>query len=138
MRDCPALPQSIVLANLINRYLKVLPPACLCLYCTHYIYIGDNIYVVATYEFASEASYANTLVGGETCNALTVTNDLYKESLETFILWLESEDSAVCFARDQALFLVPSNDGNYTILILVFFDMCVGCGVGAVVATSKL
>ena len=64
------------------------------------------------YELASEATYANTVYGGETCMELAVNNDRYKENLETFILWLESEDPAVCFARDQALFLVPSNDGN--------------------------
>lgn len=64
-----------------------------------------------------EANFTNTLDGGQTCNDIDVTEDFYKEGLETFILWLESDDAAVCFGRDQALLLVPSNDGKYMMII---------------------
>lgn len=68
--------------------------------------------LAAAYELASLASYDNTLDGGRSCNLIGATNDLYKESLETLVLWLQSEDPAVCFGRDQALLFVPANDGE--------------------------
>ena len=73
---------------------------------------GDNIYVLETYELAVGASFDNTLSEEETCNDIYVSEDFYKEGLETFVLWLEANESYIFFGRDQALFLVPSNDGN--------------------------
>ena len=69
--------------------------------------------VAATYKLATTASYNNTQRSGRTCNQIGVANDLYKESIETLVLWLESEDLAVCFGRDQTLLFVPANDGEY-------------------------
>ena len=42
---------------------------------------------------------------------ITIDDDLYKESLETLVLWLSADYEAVCFGRDQAILFVPSNDG---------------------------
>ena len=74
--------------------------------------LDNNAYVVETYEFANDADYNNTLNGGQTCNQIGIRDDLYKEDSEAFVLWLISYDQVVCFGRDQALFLVLSNDGK--------------------------
>ena len=76
------------------------------------LFPGDNAYILATYELAVGASFDNTLSEEEACNDIYVSEDFYKEGLETFVLWLEAYDSYIFFGRDQALFLVPSNDGN--------------------------
>jgi hypothetical protein len=77
-----------------------------------FVWTGDNIYVLETYELAPGASFDNTISDEETCNDIYVSEDFYKEGLEAFVLWLQAEKSYIFFGRDQALFLVPSNDGN--------------------------
>ena len=69
--------------------------------------------LAATYLLADGADFNNTIEGQTVCQLITIENDLYKESLETLVLWLDTVDSAVCFGRDQALLFVPSNDGMH-------------------------
>ena len=77
--------------------------------------------MLATYELAAEARFDNTLSEEETCNDIYVNEDFYKEDLETFVLWLEANEFFIFFGRDQALFLVPSNDGNSVYTSPVFY-----------------
>ena len=90
---------------------------------------GDSDrYVLATYVLAGEATFDNTLSEEETCNTINVNDDIYKEGLETFVLWLEANNFYIFFGRDQALFLVPSNDGNmhYVFYYLVCMHFWLG------------
>ena len=85
---------------------------CIELFLLPVLWTDDNIYVLATYELAPGASFDYTLSEEETCNDIYVDEDFYKEGLETFVLWLKANEFFIFFGRDQALFLVPSNDGN--------------------------
>ena len=76
------------------------------------VFIGGVANLEEMYVFANESSYNNTIYGGCACNYIGIDEDLYKEGVETFVLWLMSNDSTVCFGRDQALVFVPSNDGK--------------------------
>ena len=73
---------------------------------------GGNVDLFDTYELADNATFNNTLYGGSTCRQISIDNDLYKESTETLVLWALSNDPDVYFGRDQALLMVPSNDGT--------------------------
>jgi hypothetical protein len=50
---------------------------------------------------------------GNTCFNLSVSEDLYKEAIEVFVLLLTTDDPCVCLGRDAALFTVQDNGGMY-------------------------
>lgn len=82
--------------------------------------------MLETFLLAADAAFDNTVSEDGTCRTIDVSDDMYKEGLETFVLWLEADNFFIFFGRDQALFLVPSNDGNmsYTSLCTCVDTLC--------------